>query len=187
DGLIPEPSESLGRVNAAVVELDPLADPVRAGAEDDDARLLPVRRRFVRFAPGGVVVARGCLDLACARVHTAIRRTNAAGAAASPDRVLAHRGDGRDLGVRPAAALQPEEVVGDQVVERELVELVRELGVEPGMRALRQLPRLAAVELARAPGLAEGLEERAADAHCLADRLHLRAERGVGARELLEG
>ena len=55
------------------------------------------------------------------------------------------------------------------------------------MRALRQLPRLAAVELARAPGLAEGLEERAADAHCLADRLHLRAERGIGARELLEG
>src|SRR6185437_15546220 len=75
----------------------------------------------------------------------------------------------------------------DQVVERDLTELVGELGVEPWMRVLRQLPRLAAVELPRAPGLAEGLEERAADTHCLADGLHLRAERGVGARELLEG
>src|SRR6185369_16423778 len=133
------------------------------------------------------VVAGSCLDLACARVHAAVRRTNAASAAASSDRVLACRGGGRNLGVRPAAALQPEEVVGDQIVERQLVELVRELGVKPGMRALLQLPRLAAVELARAPGLAEGLEERAADAHRLADRLHLRAECGVGARELLEG
>ena len=34
--------------------------------------------------------------------------------------------------------------------------------------------------------LDERLEERAADAHRLADRLHLRAERRVGARELLE-
>src|SRR6185295_2179515 len=152
-----------------------------------DAGLLAVRRRFVRFAPGGVVVARGCLDLASARVHTTVRRANAAGAPASPDRAFGRRGDGRNLGVRPAAALQPEEVVGDQVVERDLTELVGELGVEPWMRVLRQLPRLAAVELPRAPGLAEGLEERAADTHCLADGLHLRAERGVGARELLEG
>ena len=46
----------------------------------------------------------------------------------------------------------------------------------------------APVELALepAPGLHERLEERAADAHRLADRLHLRAERPVGARELLE-
>ena len=44
-----------------------------------------------------------------------------------------------------------------------------------------------AVQLARAHGLAERLAEVAADAHHLADRLHLRGERLVGARELLEG
>ena len=44
----------------------------------------------------------------------------------------------------------------------------------------------AAIELARAHRLQERLGERAADPHRLADRLHLRAERRVGAGELLE-
>ena len=35
-GLVAERAEALCSVDAAVVELDPLADPVRAGAEDDD-------------------------------------------------------------------------------------------------------------------------------------------------------
>ena len=39
--LVAERAEGLGGVDAAVVELDPLADPVRARAEDDDARLVP--------------------------------------------------------------------------------------------------------------------------------------------------
>ena len=39
-GLVAERPEALRRVHAAVVELDPLADAVRAGAEDDDPRLL---------------------------------------------------------------------------------------------------------------------------------------------------
>src|ERR671919_2956544 len=45
------------------------------------------------------------------------------------------------------------------------------------------------VRLALEPGarLPEGLLERAADAHRLADRLHLRPEARVRARELLEG
>ena len=37
--LVAERAERLGGVDAAVVELDPLADPVRARAEDDDRRL----------------------------------------------------------------------------------------------------------------------------------------------------
>ena len=41
------------------------------------------------------------------------------------------------------------------------------------------------VELARAHRLEERLGEGAADAHCLADGLHLRPERRVGAGELL--
>src|SRR6185312_15057233 len=39
----------LRRVDAAVVELDPLPDPVRAGTEDDDG--LTGRPRFVLLAP----------------------------------------------------------------------------------------------------------------------------------------
>ena len=38
--LVAERAERLGGVDAAVVELDALADPVRARAEDDDARLV---------------------------------------------------------------------------------------------------------------------------------------------------
>jgi hypothetical protein len=54
------------------------------------------------------------------------------------------------------------------------------------VRGRRQLPAHLVVQLARAFRLAVGLDERAADAHRLADGLHLRAERRVGARELLE-
>ena len=58
----------------------------------------------------------------------------------------------------------------------------------PSGRSSSDLPRRdrAGVELARAQRLPERLAEGAADAHRLADRLHLRAERAVGARELLE-
>ena len=54
----------------------------------------------------------------------------------------------------------------------------------PGSRGRHGVARR--VELA-APRLHERLAEGAADPHRLADRLHLRAERRVGARELLEG
>src|SRR5206468_8172259 len=57
----------------------------------------------------------------------------------------------------------------------------------PWMRGLRQVPTAVTVELARALGLAIRLDERATDAHRLADGLHLRAERRVRARELLKG
>ena len=61
---------------------------------------------------------------------------------------------------------------------------------EPRVDALGQLvgPHGVArrVQLPRAARLQERLAERAADAHRLADRLHLRAERRVGAGELLE-
>ena len=61
-----------------------------------------------------------------------------------------------------------------------------ELGTEPGC-APSGGSGVGPVELAReAPRLQERFAERAADAHRLADRLHLRAERRVGAGELLE-
>ena len=67
-----------------------------------------------------------------------------------------------------------------------------ELLDEPRVQALgevvdrRPRGRRARIELARAERLEERLGERAPDAHRLADRLHLRPERRVGARELLE-
>ena len=42
--VVAERAEALDGVHAAVVELDPLADPVRAGAEDDDARAAVTQR-----------------------------------------------------------------------------------------------------------------------------------------------
>ena len=50
--LVAERAEALGGVDAAVVELDPLADPVRAGAEDHDARLGRRRQRLVGLSRG---------------------------------------------------------------------------------------------------------------------------------------
>ncbi len=70
--LVAERAEGLRGVDAAVVELDPLADPVRARAEDDDARLRPGRRRLVRLAPGRVEVVRVGLDLAGAGVDAPV-------------------------------------------------------------------------------------------------------------------
>ena len=75
--LVAESPERLHGVDAAVVELDPLPDPVRPGADDHDARLRRRRQRFVRLAPGRVVVVRGGLDLAGARVDAAVGRPDA--------------------------------------------------------------------------------------------------------------
>ena len=61
-----------------------------------------------------------------------------------------------------------------------------QLGAEPRMRALGQVPGVGPVDLAGAARLQERLAEGAPDPHRLADRLHLRAERRVRARELLE-
>ena len=139
-GLVALRPEALGGVDAAVVELDPLADPVRAAAEDHD-RAAGLRRQLVALAAGRVEVVRGRLDLAGARV------------------------DATECG----------DTGGDVALE---------LAREPGVQAVR--PPLG-IDLEAAPGLGEGLGERAADAHRLADRLHLRPERPVGAGELLEG
>ena len=67
-----------------------------------------------------------------------------------------------------------------------------DLGPEPGVNAVGKVERSpgrlrARVQLAGAARLQERLAERAADAHRLSDRLHLRAECRVRAGELLEG
>ena len=83
---VAERAERARGVDAAVVELDPLADPVRAGAEDDDgAARLP---DLVRLALGGVEVVGARLDLARARIDATVDGTNATSAAVGAGRGL---------------------------------------------------------------------------------------------------
>ena len=77
-GLVAERAEAPRRVHAAVVELDPLPDPVRAAAEDHDARLLPSGHGLVGLAPRGVEVVRARRHLPRARVDAPERREHAA-------------------------------------------------------------------------------------------------------------
>src|SRR5262249_33279718 len=150
---VAQPAEALGGVDAAVVELDPLADPIRPGADDHHPWRLRCRRRLVRLPERRVVVVRLRSDLARTRVDAPID--------ALPGR-------------------------------RPLVPQALELRPEPGMEALGEVVQpipwrdRAGVELPRAERLPERLAEGPADAHRLADGLHLSPERPVGAGELLE-
>ena len=84
-------------MDAAVVELDPLADPVRPRAEDDDGTAgLP---HLVLLAPGGVEVVRTGLDLAGARVDPAVDGTDVAGAPVRACGFLGRPARGGDLRV----------------------------------------------------------------------------------------
>src|SRR3712207_2386658 len=77
DGVEAERAECLRRVDAAVVELDSLADAVGARAEDDHGRSRPLRQRVVVLAPGRIEVVRARFDLGGAGVDTAVGRPNA--------------------------------------------------------------------------------------------------------------
>ena len=94
--------EREGRVHARVVELDALTDPVRAGAEDHDAR--PFRRQDLGFLlVGRVVVRRARRELAAARVDGLEHGRDAQRLA-----VAAHRGLGRPGQQREAAVGHPQ-------------------------------------------------------------------------------
>ena len=98
-------------VHAAVVELDALADPVRAGAEDHHARLLAAADlgRAGVLLPGGVVVRRLGLELGRAGVDGAVgadalERRRRAGAARAGTRGRCRCGRGSPRRRRRAAA-----------------------------------------------------------------------------------
>ncbi len=184
-------------MDAAVVELDPLTDAVRAGAEDDYARLRACGRSLVDLAPRGVVVVGRGLDLAGARVDAPVGGLDAAVAAALADGLLGRPAGGCDLRVGEPEPLQPEEVGSRErlgVADRlEPAEDPVKLALEERVDILRyideRLPRRrgTGVELAGAERLEVRLGERPADPHRLADRLHLRSQSPISARELLEG
>ena len=91
-------------VDAGVVELDALADPVGPGAEDDDGRL-GVQRDLVLLVVGGVVVRRVRGELGGAGVHGLVDRADAEGLADAADDVLGVVRQGADLLVGEAVAL----------------------------------------------------------------------------------
>ena len=104
DRLVAERAEALRGVDAAVVELDPLADPVRAGAEDDDARL--AGRRHAARRP-----RRGSSSSSSSRPRPRRRRSRRGGRRARP---AAARPSRSSLELAP----EPRVEVVRQVVER---------------------------------------------------------------------
>ena len=130
--------------------------------------------------PGGVVVRRLGLELGRAgvdrleRADAVERGLDVAQLAQVPG---VDPGPGADLAVADAAALELEDHV----------EAVRARRLQPRQQLLVGAAQVRlGVELARAQRLAERLAEGAPDRHHLADRLHVRRERRVDARELLE-
>ncbi len=157
-------------MHAAVVELDPLPDAVRSGAEDDDSRLVTRGQGLVGLAPGGVEVVRAGLDLAGAGVDSPKRRQHALLVPAAANLHPAHPELGSDGVVSPAGPLGAQKIAAHELRLRSL-----DLPAKPGMETFGQVVeagprcRSARIELARAECLQERLAERASDAHCLAD------------------
>src|SRR5207244_6739899 len=108
DRLVAERAERLCRVDAAVVELDALADPVRARPEDEDAWVRPVWTDLVCFAPGGVEVVRARLDLGGAGVDAPVRRPHPPAAPLRPHDLLARVASLCDCGVGDSRSLEPD-------------------------------------------------------------------------------
>ena len=173
------------RVHAAVVELDPLADAVGPGPEDDHRR--PVAAAYLvacRSAalPARVEVRRGRRELRRARVDRAVHALPAEGLLGIERQRLqlaqeprVDRGALVHLRRRRAAA---EGLLQDVVA-------IPRRDLQPGQQVVLGGDDRG-IELARAHRLGERLLERAADGHRLAHRLHVRREALVGARELLE-
>ena len=198
DRLVAECAEGLHGVDAAVVELDALADPVRPRAENDDraasarpAATRPPRPRSSRGSSSSPPPRRRTSRPA----ETTGARPRSGGAARSASS-LSPQAVG-EVGVRPAEPLEAEPVGLDEVRapsgrgERRArsLQLLPKPWMQPRREVVERRPRRlrAGIELARAHRLQERLRERPPDAHRLAHRLHLRPQLLVGARELLEG
>src|SRR5439155_3843991 len=117
----------------------------------------------------------------------------APGPASRPGGVRARVAACGDLRVRDPEALEPQPVVGDEVVERghlrKRVPDPLDLGSEPWVNPLRTGPEVepwrdsARLELSATHRLQERLGEGPADAHRFAYRLHLRAVSRLCARD----
>src|SRR4029078_5315880 len=101
------------RVDAAVVELDPLPDAVRARAQK--YHRLAGRPRLVLFPPGRVEVVGARLDFGRTGIHTPVARPHAPPDAPGTNLLLGRGACNRDLTVGPPRAFQRDPVVCDEV------------------------------------------------------------------------
>src|SRR5690606_11285360 len=101
DGLVAGLRQGEGRVDAAVVELHALADPVGSGAEDDDLGLA-AGRDLGLLVVAGVQVGRGRGELGGAGVHGQVDRVHVEGVAQLPHDFFGAAGDLADLRVGEA-------------------------------------------------------------------------------------
>ena len=141
DGLVAGLAQRHGGVHAGVVELDALADAVRARAQDDDRGLL-VQRDLGLLVVGGVVVRGEGLELGGAGVDGLEDRADVQRVADAAHHRLGLVGELGDLRVGEAVALGgAQDVLGEVRVgadhlgglvdQRELVEVP---GVDAGLR-----------------------------------------------------
>ena len=120
-------------MDAAVVELDALADPVRAAAEDDDLFLVALAG-LVLVAVGRVKVGRVGLELRGAGVDQAVGRDQPGGFAFGADFVLVDAAGKGDLAVGETKALGVFQVERGEVhaLVGDLLEVVEEPRVDVG-------------------------------------------------------
>ena len=171
-------------VDAAVVELDPLSDPVRPRAQDDDARAVAAAHLVRRPAlPARVVVGRLGLELGGAGVDRLEAPLEPLlGILSARERCHLRHEPGVDSG--PTAELGLRVAAADRL-EQDLVAVVRRR-LEPRQQVVVAVEGRQHVELARSHRLHERLLEGAPDRHRLAHRLHRGVKLAVRARELLE-
>ena len=122
-------------MTAAVVELDPLSDPVGAAAEDDDL-VAPVRIRLAGRLVGAVHVGREGFEFGRAGVDALVDRVDAVGHAPIANHRFAGVDRQRNLGIPESGALELSEPIGGELVEpavrggaaqrRDLFELAQE-------------------------------------------------------------
>ena len=152
-------AEAEDGVEAAVVELDALADAVGAAPEDDDL-LLRRRLRLVDLLVRAVHVRRERLELGRARIDPLERGHQALFDSPLPHELFVDAEDAGDVGIGKPTALQRAQQVGGHLAElaqaRHLAQLddVVELLEEPGID-LRQL-----VQRLDGPAAIERAEDR---------------------------
>ncbi len=112
-GLVARRGQRERGVHAGIVELDALADPVRAAAEDDHLGAVP-RGYLGLGVVGRVQVGRARGELRCAGVHRVVHRPHAQVLAQRPDPGLGRPPDLGDLRVGEPRALGGAEHVSGQ-------------------------------------------------------------------------
>ena len=108
DGFIAEFLEGKGGVDATVVELNALADPIRAAAEDDDFLFVGLAG-FIFIAVGRVEIRRGSLELGGAGIDEAVSRDDAGCLAFGADGIFGGAPGFRDLAIGKAEFFEVED------------------------------------------------------------------------------